>query len=914
MKTFFAFLFLFAGGLSAQQGIVVLRGHVRPEARAQYDQGAVEPSFVLPAVTIYLKPSADKQSALRQMLAQQQDPTSANYHKWLTPEQYADQYGLSEGDMQKIRGWLESKGLTVTYVARGRTWMVVRGTAEQAKNAFGTEIHRYNVNGETHYANANDPSVPAEFAGMVAGFHGLSDFHWKPRFKKGKPLMNLGDGSHAIAPDDLATIYDFARLYSAGIDGTGQSLAIVGQTDINVADINSFRSNFHLPAIKLQQVLIPMSPDPGVSTGDEPEADLDLEWSGAVARNATIIYVNSNDVVNSLSYAVDQNIAPVVSMSYGGCEASDLVDLPTTQQTAQQANAQGMTWLAAAGDAGAADCDTTDPAENGYAVDSPGSTPEVTSMGGSEFVDYSGSYWSSSNSGTGASALGYIPEQVWNDTIEDGQLASGGGGGSIYFAAPAWQTGSGVPNDGLRHVPDLAISASADHDGYYVVSGGTPSYFGGTSVAAPSMAGMVTLLNQYLTSSGAQKTAGLGNINPALYRIAAKTPSAFHSITQGSNIVPCASGSPNCASGQFGYSAAAGYNQGTGLGSPDVYNLIHAWTSNVATDSSVVVSIDQNPVFQQAPDANGNQWAFTLTLTEEAGVGTTLTGFTINGKATGIVTAFGSANIPALGSLSSKNLGFATLTVPTTVNFEFTGKDASGHQWTQQFSVPFSATQVQLIVGGASNAASGEQSYAPGMIVSVYGTAMGNFAQAASVIPLPDYLAGFEAYVNNVPAPLYYVSPDQVNIQIPYETAPGQMTLTLGNPYVNVNYNIQVTAAAPGIFESSGMVAAPFSSAGRGQTTTLFITGEGQTYPALATGTTPDPSTPTDRLPKPVLPVTVTVGGQTASTSFVGIPYGLVGVTQINYQVPVSAPLGVQPVVVTVGTVASPAANLNVTQ
>jgi uncharacterized protein (TIGR03437 family) len=240
--------------------------------------------------------------------------------------------------------------------------------------------------------------------------------------------------------------------------------------------------------------------------------------------------------------------------------------------------------------------------------------------------------------------------------------------------------------------------------------------------------------------------------------------------------------------------------------------------------------------------------------------------------------------------------------------------DAGGHQWAQQFSVPFSTTQVQLTVGGASNAASGRQAYAPGMIVSVYGAALGNFAQAASAIPLPEYLAGFEAYVNNVPAPLYYVSPDQVNIQIPYETSPGPMTLMVGNPYVNVNYSIQVTAAAPGIFQTDGMVSAPFSSAGRGQTTTLFITGEGQTNPGLADGTTPAVGTPTDQLPRPVLPVTVTVGGQTASTSFVGIPPGLVGVTQINYQVPANAPLGVQPVVVTVGTVASPAANLNVTQ
>ena len=297
-----ALFFLLIATLSAQQSRIsslidpgqreVLRGHVRPEARAQYDQGPVEPSFVLPAVTLHLKPSGSQQTALQQLLAQQQDPTSPNYRKWLTPEQYAERFGVSQADLRKIRTWLESQGLTITGVARGRTWLVFRATAEQARAAFQTEIHRYNVNGVTHYANATDPSIPAALAGIVTGFHGLSDFRLKPRLVKGKPLTNLANGSHAIAPDDLATIYDFARLYSAGIDGTGQSLAVVGQTDINVADIKQFRTKFNLPAIKLQQTLIPTSPDPGVSDSDQPEADLDLEWSGAVARNATILYFN----------------------------------------------------------------------------------------------------------------------------------------------------------------------------------------------------------------------------------------------------------------------------------------------------------------------------------------------------------------------------------------------------------------------------------------------------------------------------------------------------------------------------------------------------------------------------------------------------------------------------------------------
>lgn len=897
---------------------VILRGHVNRNARPENDRGQVDPAFSLAAVTIHLKPSSSQQGALAQLLSGQQDPASPNYHKWLTPDQYADQFGVSQTDIDKITAWLESQGLTVTAVAPGRNRITLKGTAAQVQAAFGTQIHTYSVNGATHYANANDPAIPAALADMVTGITGLSNFHLQPRLVKSheSPLATQAGGTHHVVPDDLATIYDIAPLYTAGVDGTGQKIAVVGQTDIKLSDITAFRTRFNLPTANIQQVAVPNHPDPGVSAGDLGEADLDIEWAGAVARNATIVYVYSDDVMASLTHAVDQNLAPVITMSYGFCEAGSLGLLPLTQQIAQQANAQGQTWLAAAGDSGAADCDDPNAAsaQNGLNIDSPGSTPEVTSVGGTEFVDGGGSYWSSTNSANGASALSYIPERVWNDALADQGLWAGGGGPSGFFAQPVWQNGPGVPNDGFRQVPDVSLSASADHDGYYVYSGGSGSYYGGTSVAAPSMAGIVALLNQYLVSTGAQSQPGVGNINPALYRLAKNVPGAFHQVIQGDNIVPCASSSPGCSTGSYGFKAAAGFNQATGLGSPDAYNLIHAWTGQAPKNSAVVPALDQNPVFQGQPDANGNAWTFKVTLNEEAGVATMLTGFTIDGKAYDINATFGSANIPARGSISSKNLGLANVAVPKTVTFGFTGVDASGYQWSEQYSVPFSGKQTALSVAGVANAASGQQAYAPGSIVSVYGLALGNFAQGAATIPLPTFLSGFAATVNGVLAPIYYVSPNQVNIQIPYETQPGSADLNVGNPYANVDYTIQVTAAAPGVFASNGMVSAPFSSAKRGQTSTLFITGEGQVRPSLATGDSPAAGTSTLRLPKPILPVSMTIGGVPATVVFAGIPSGLVGVTQVNFTVPANAPLGNQPVVVTVGTAQSMPVNLNVTQ
>jgi uncharacterized protein (TIGR03437 family) len=646
------------------------------------------------------------------------------------------------------------------------------------------------------------------------------------------------------------------------------------------------------------------------------ESHLDIEWSGAVARSANIVFVFSDDVWQSAYYAVDQKLGTVLTMSYGGCEQGDLVDLPTYQATVQQANAEGITWFAASGDSGAGDCEDQGAAvaQDGFAVDVPAAIPEVTGMGGTEFAEGRGSYWSSTNTSTGESALGYIPEQVWNDTALGGGLAASGGGTSVYFPQPVWQTGTGVPTDGVRHVPDLALNASPNHDPYWFYSGGAQQA-GGTSFAAPVMAGIFTLLNQYLVAQGSARQAGLGNVNPMLYKLAQSSTGIFHAVKSGNNNVPCVLGSPDCATGTFGYSAGAGYDEATGLGSVDATNLIHQWASKPAAASAVVVSIDQNPVYEQAQaDSNGNRWVFQLTLNEEAGVGTTLTDFTIDGvsHASQIVNLFGSATIAADGQITA-HYGLANVAAPKNVVFGFAGMDGSGAAWTTQMSVPFNGLQVPLAVGGVSNTASGQQAYAPGMVMSIYGTQLGSFAQSAGTIPLPQYLAGFQATINGTIAPLYYVSPNQVNVQIPYETQTGTATLEVGNPYQNVTYTFQVAAAAPGIFMLADGSVNPSSSGARGQIVTLYITGDGKLTPVGTTG-----AAPTGRVaPKPAQAVTVTVGDVAVPQTgiqYVGVPSWSVGVTQINFTIPATVGLGVQPVIVTVGAAASMPATITVTQ
>jgi subtilase family serine protease len=378
-----------------------------------------------------------------------------------------------------------------------------------------------------------------------------------------------------VGPGDLAVIYDIQALYSIGFDGSGQKLVVVGQTDISLPDIRMFRQLFSLPARDPELILV--GSDPGVRSADQIEASLDIEWAGGIARNATILYVYSGNVLESLQYAVDQRLAPVVSMSYGTCENGAA---PFYRALAQQANAEGITWINSSGDSGAAGCDDGGLlAIHGPATTFPADIPEVTAVGGTEFNEGNGIYWSSSNNTGLRSALSYIPEKAWNDTPLGYGIAAGGGGASALYGKPSWQTGPGVPNDGVRDVPDVSLAASGAHDGYVIFTKGGLLVVQGTSASAPAFAGIVTILNQYLAMRGSPAAPGLGNMNPSLYSLAAGTPGVFHDIATGSNIVPCAAGTRGCTTGAFGYNATPGYDMATGLGSVDAYKLVTRWNN-----------------------------------------------------------------------------------------------------------------------------------------------------------------------------------------------------------------------------------------------------------------------------------------------------------------------------------------------
>ncbi len=903
----------------------LLSGHIHPKATPENDRGRVAPSMKLTYVTVMLAQSDAQQAALDQLLSDQQNPDSPSYHHWLTPEEYAQRFGVSQDDMGKIAAWLEGQGLTIAGVARSRNWIAVNGDAASIESAFQTEIHEYaSPDGKTHFANSVEPSVPSALAGVVKTIRGLSNFRMKPaQLIKRNPISDqLGTqgltphtttprGEHFLSPNDVATIYNVTPLYTKGIDGSGQALVIPGQTRINLSDIQHFRTNFGLPANNPQTMLVPNAQDPGISSDDLDEADLDLEWSGAVARNAKIIFVYSSDVMESVQYAIDQNLAPVVSQSYGLCEPeTPRSDALAFRGLAQQANALGITWLAASGDAGGADCD--DAQNTGLAVDLPAAVPEVTGLGGTEFQEGSGQYWNAQNDATGASALSYIPETTWNDGSIDGDPSAGGGGASKYFTKPTWQTGTGVPNDNARDVPDVSLTSSAEHDGYYVYSNGKLQVFGGTSVAAPVFAGVATLLNHYLVSGGLEATPGLGNMNVRLYSLAQTAPSAFHDITTGDNIAiaNCGSHSTTCSAKPVGFSAGKGYDQATGLGSVDVDKLISAWHSGtvnvVPTGTSITLLSNLNSVAATDTDF--------LIATVTGANGITPAGsvqFSVGGVSLGSAVLSGSGGVAtATLTVTGSQLPAGSGTITAVYN------QGSSQNVTASVTVSMSAGSASSgtpVVQAVANGASFQHTYAPGMLLSVFGTNLASSVSEASSVPLPDSTKGVAVTVNGAAAPLYYVSPGQLNIQVPYETAVNTTaTLSVNNNGQVNSYQFQVTAVAPGIFTASNGNLVPNGAATRGAVATLFFTGAGKVTPEIATGAAPAFGTLVTSLPKPTQNTTVTVGGQSATVEFVGIPWGLVGVTQVNFKIPTSVGTGAQPVVVKVGGVASASANLTI--
>ncbi len=592
-----------------ERQLVPIKGTVHPLANARNDRGVAPDPMHLERIHLVLKRSPSQEAALKQRIADLHTPGTASFHKWLTPEEFGKQFGPSDQDIATVETWLTEHGFNVAQVNPGRQTIEFSGNVKQFRSAFHAQIHQYAVNGETHYANAGDPQIPAALSPVVGGFVSLNNFRvdsyakylgkaqYDPSTDHATPAWTMGSSnsfSLVLSPQDYTVQYDLNPLYAAGTNGSGQTIAILNESNVNIDLVNQFRSLFSLPYNPPQVIIDGNDPGlDGINNPDGPngasvEAYLDVEWAGAVAPNATVDLVIAADtalqsgLTLAMEHAVYSNIAPVMSLSFGYCEAGLGSFNSFLDSLWEQAAAQGITVMVSSGDSGSAGCDNGSMyASKGQAVNGFASTPYNVGVGGTDFY-YGpvsqgktafeagiGNYWSEtpSNSKPAVSIKGVIPEQPWNDSQYGDTLETlfqgtsplsytdivGGSGGtsSVYTTKPAWQTGFG---DTARDLPDVSLFASnganasyyplcaVDGDCQPVSSGGTVqiSGVGGTSASSPAFAGIMALVNQ--------KYGRQGQANYVLYPLSKQVPTAFNDVTAGTNTVPCdlTGSTPNC--------------------------------------------------------------------------------------------------------------------------------------------------------------------------------------------------------------------------------------------------------------------------------------------------------------------------------------------------------------------------------
>ena len=751
---------------------IALAGNTRPEARVANDRGAVTKGFAMEHMLLQLKRSSEEELALQQFLDELHTKGSANFQHWLTAQEFGERFGLAKPDLDAVTRWLESHGFRVNVVYPSGMIIDFSGTAAQVRNAFQTEIHYLDVKGNRHVGNMSDPRIPAALAPVVAGVVSLHDFrpHAMHQLRKANKEFTfsdiLGNTTYAVVPADLAKIYNLNPLFSAGISGEGQTIALIEDTDVSSAsDWNTIRQTLGLSQYtsgSFTQVHPPAPPSqptnncsaPGVVAPNDAEAILDAEWASASAPNAAIEIAACADTSTTFGGLIAiQNLinasAPppsVMSISYGQCEATNGAAANAAYNSAyQQAVAEGVSVFVAAGDSGAAGCDNSAAeATHGIAVNAFASTPNNVAVGGTDFSDtYSGTnttYWNSSNTPAFGSAISYVPEIPWNDSCA-GLLVStylgysptygstslcndpflgfffmstvAGGGGPSQCAGgtpstagvvsgscsgwpkPSWQTVLGNPDDGVRDTPDVSLFAADGLWSHYYVfcwsdtrNGGaacgtdpsTWSGAGGTSFAAPIMAGIQALINQ--KAGGPQ-----GNPAPVYYQLAASeygssgnsscnsnngnavsSNCVFYDVTFGDMDVDCVG--PNCylADGSVGvlstsntsfasaYGTTTGWDFATGLGTVNAANLVNNWP---ASAPQLNFTLSASPTV--------------LTFSQGAAGSSTITVNPLNGFS-------GSVNLTVSGLPSGVNASFDTnpATTSSLLTLSATGTAATG--------------------------------------------------------------------------------------------------------------------------------------------------------------------------------------------------------------------------------------------
>src|ERR1017187_3434199 len=471
--------------------LIRLRGNTRPEANPKNDRGRVEDSFPMEHMLLQLKRAPELEREFDQYIDGLTDKRSPNFRHWMLAAEQGEKYGLAQQDIDSITGWLGSHGFSVGYVYPNLMVIDFSGTAGQIREAFHTEIHYLEVKGEQYFANMSTPQIPRALAPAVVGVVSMHNFKPQqmrvPRVRKDytfsgctNGINGTGGNCYALVPADFQTIYNLNPLYQQGINGTGQTITIVEDSDTytpsgGTNDVTVYRNTF---LSKWSGTVTTVHPtgsaactDPGTNAADG-EADLDAEVASAIAPNAAIVVATCADTTTFGGLLAIENLVTsatppaIISMSYGECEAFNGAASNAAFYTAFQTGATaGTSVFTSSGDSGASGCAPaytggSSEAFPGIGITGWGETVYNVSVGGTDFEDaYNAreanpaipisTYWNTSNTITDGSAKSYVPEIPWNDSCS-GYLLS-----NYEGAAP------GYGSTGECNVSSAFLSTSA---------------------------------------------------------------------------------------------------------------------------------------------------------------------------------------------------------------------------------------------------------------------------------------------------------------------------------------------------------------------------------------------------------------------------------------------------------------------
>lgn len=550
------------------------------------DLGRAAPDQPVVSGRIILRRSEEADRLFELRIAQQHNPRSPYYRKWLTPSQVGDEFGPDDASFQRLIAWVKASGLVVTDLPASRSSIGFSGYVADAERAFSVPVHAVRGRRTGIMELAADPELPVALARSVRAVSLSSPvLAERDSSELGERRATTGPvispqlnwpyqgGFQFVAPQDFLTIYNVSPVWSSGIDGSGQTIAVATGSNVRADDFLWFRQSFGLPATTLQSVH-PGCANPGLVLANIFEASVDAEWAGVAAPGATLQVASCPDTpggeqgpLTALRNLIESPTPPsIISFSYATCESSlNSAQRQDIDNMFRLAAVEGVSVFVASGDRGAGQtaCDTVVDywLTEGIQVNAFATSPYVVAVGGTDFSDkYDGStkqYWDTvtppSADNFYRSALSYIPEMAWNESCASSLVYSfygngfsspaafcnsgfnvgiaygGSGGKSQYVAKPSWQLGvTGVPNDGARGVPDVSLVSS----GYswwqhgMIACATDPATVNtacdlsqsaqigfGTSFAAPAFAGVQALINQKLASRQ-------GNPNYALYQIA----------------------------------------------------------------------------------------------------------------------------------------------------------------------------------------------------------------------------------------------------------------------------------------------------------------------------------------------------------------------------------------------------------